>query len=115
MNNPKSIQNNNGRVVRYGEFIATKASQQEFIKVNGEVYRQTISNDKASVYKKQPISESIYSTTDLTNYFNMEDSQMILQMASNEFSKEEFRESFKEIPQYDSEKEDPLKEVDSCK
>lgn len=115
LNNPKSIQNNNGRVVRYGEFIATKASQQEFIKVNGEVYRQTISNDKASVYKKQPISESIYSTTDLTNYFNMEDSQMILQMASNEFSKEEFRESFKEIPQYDSEKEDPLKEVDSCK
>jgi len=115
LNNPSSVQNYNGRIVRYGEFYVTKSNQAEFIKVNGTIYRQTISNNKASVYKKQPVKESIYSTTDATNYFNMKDVQEALKETSGEFIKEDSREAVKEIPQYDAETENPLKEVDSCK
>lgn len=115
LNNPNSVQNYNGRIVRYGEFYVTKSNQAEFIKVNGTVYRQTISNNKASVYKKQPIKESIYSTTDATNYFNMKDAEEALKETSEEFSKEGSREAVREIPQYNAETENPLKEVDSCK
>jgi hypothetical protein len=45
----------------------------------------------------------------------MKDVQEALKETSGEFIKEDSREVVKEIPQYDAETENPLKEVDSCK
>jgi hypothetical protein len=114
LNTPQKVKTYSEKFAKYGEYYVTKSNNQEFIKINGVVYRQTISNDKASVYKKQPIKESLYATTDVTNYFNMEEAQQVLAAASWEFTDETIKPEMKEIPQYDITKEDPLKEVNSC-
>lgn len=114
LNNLQAAKNYSDKALRYGEYYITKANNQEFIKLNGETYRQAISNDKASIYIKQPIKKGIYSTTDTTNYFNEEEASRVLQIATGEFLEESKKPEMREIPQYDITKEDPLKEVDSC-
>jgi hypothetical protein len=66
--------------------VITEANNKNFIKVEGDFYRQSVRNAEVSVYTKIEPKPGVYNTTDTTNYYNEKEVADVLEKSKGFFA-----------------------------
>ena len=83
--------------------VVTEANNKDFIKVEGNIYRQSVRNAEASVYTKIEPKPGAYNIIDPTNYYNEKEVADIL---------EKSKDFFTEVKPTTEEQKDIVKELE---
>lgn len=89
LNNPDQVKEYSKPTRNIEDFIVTEPNDKDFIKVNGELYRQLVKDSNASVFAKVEIEPGSYYQTDANKYFNLEDARKALDDSTGMFTPQE--------------------------
>lgn len=97
LNNPQSISEYQGEVVKEGDYVVIPSSQKLYVKVGGELFRQSLKGENADLYLKVGVNEKgVYKAVSENFEFNVEEAQSVLDAYDADFKQRMTREQFKE-------------------